>query len=400
MQEPTGDPTLGRRLRYRTLILVAFALGLAVVSAFGVLDRLGQGFVAATTAESIGILLVSMGFDAGISALQDLPIVGAGLDPINDAVERLSMVIVWAIGSLLLQRTALELVSSAAFQWGFVAICAVVVPLLLLLERRRSGDRSSIGVERYRGWLVRVLVVAAMVRFFVPAFLAASATVSNVVLQPEIEEHRATLEALSTEIFGGEETIVDDQETPGEQATAPQVADQQNEAAPADGETPETASADADGAEPAPEDREAAGPAPGDQDAAGPAPEDQDAAGPAPGDQEAAGPAPEDQGGFLGGLLGGVSAAQDAALDLLSGVSLPEIPDVILPEMPDLATIQAMAGEAMELLSRLLVAIAIKNIALPLVFLWIAVKAAAPLARWLIGLGTDDAEDSREPTIG
>ena len=380
MQEPTGDPTRGKRLRFRTLILVAFALGLAVVSAFGVLDRFGQGFVAATTAESIGILLVSMGFDAGISALQDLPIVGAGLDPINDAVERLSTVIVWAIGSLLLQRTALGLVSSAAFQWGFVAICAVVVPLLLLLERRRSGDRSSIGVERYRGWLVRVLVVAAMVRFFVPAFLAASATVSNVVLQPEIEEHRATLEALSTEIFGGEETIVDDQETPGEQATAPQVADQQNEAAPADGETPETASADADGAEPAPEDQEAAGPAPGDQDAAG--------------------PAPEDQGGFLGGLLGGVSAAQDAALDLLSGVSLPEIPDVILPEMPDLATIQAMAGEAMELLSRLLVAIAIKNIALPLVFLWIAVKAAAPLARWLIGLGTDDAEDSREPTIG
>ena len=103
---------------------------------------------------------------------------------------------------------------------------------------------------------------------------------------------------------------------------------------------------------------------------------------------------------MLGGLLGGLSAAQDAAVDILSGLSLPEIPDVILPEMPDLASVQAMAGEAMELLSRLLVAIAIKNIALPLVFLWIAVKAAVPLTRWLIELGTDGQQASRSVTTG
>ena len=138
MQEWTEDRNVGNRPRYRTLIFAAFALVLAIVSALGVLDEFGQDFVAATTAESIGILLVSMGFDAGVSALQNVPVVGAGLDPINDAVERLSTVIVWAIGSLVLQRTALEIVSSAAFQWGFVAVCVVAVPLLLWLERRRS----------------------------------------------------------------------------------------------------------------------------------------------------------------------------------------------------------------------------------------------------------------------
>ena len=370
MREWTGDRTLDSRSRYRTLIFAAFALGLAVVSAVGVLDEFGQRFVAETTTESIGILLVSMGFDAGVSALQDLPIVGAGLDPINDAVERLSTVIVWAIGSLLLQRTALELVSSATFQWGFVAISAVAIPLLLLLERRRSGNRAAPGMERLRGWLVRILVVAAMVRFFVPAFLAVSATVSNVVLQAEIDEHRATLEAVSAEIFGGEDTPADEQDHPNEPASGERIAAEQDAAAPADEALSEGVSGDGESVEPAPANDDGAQAAPANEDTAQAAPADQD--------------------GLLGGLLGGLSVAQDAAVDILSGLSLPEIPDVVLPEMPDLASVQAMAREAMELLSRLLVAIAIKNIALPLVFLWIAVKAVVPLARWLIGLGNAD----------
>lgn len=380
MQEDTDGRAVGNRPGYRTWILAVFALGLAAVSALGVLDEFGQGFVADTMAESIRILLVSMGFDAGISALQELPIVGGGLDPINDAVERLSTVIVWAIGSLLLQRTALELVSSAAFQWSFVALCVVAVPLLVLLERRRSGSGSTAGTDRYRGWIVRILVVAAMVRFLVPAFLAVSATVSNVVLQPEIDEHSANLAALSAEIFGSEQAIPDEQAIPGEQENGDTGADRQAAAAPVDGEAPEVASGDGEDVEPVP----------GDGDAA--------QAGPA--DPDVAEPESTEQTGFLGGLIGGLSAAQDAAIDILSGVSLPEVPDAILPEMPDLAAVQAMAEEGVQLLTRLLVAIAIKNIALPLVFLWIAVKAAVPLARWLIGLGTFDGRESRELTTG
>ncbi len=380
MQEDTDGRAVGNRPGYRTWILAVFALGLAAVSALGVLDEFGQGFVADTMAESIRILLVSMGFDAGISALQELPIVGGGLDPINDAVERLSTVIVWAIGSLLLQRTALELVSSAAFQWGFVALCVVAVPLLVLLERRRSGTGSTAGTDRYRGWIVRILVVAAMVRFLVPAFLAVSGTVSNVVLQPEIDEHSANLAALSAEIFGSEQAIPDEQAIPGEQENGDTGADRQAAAAPVDGEAPEVASGDGEDVEPVP----------GDGDAA--------QAGPA--DPDVAEPESTEQTGFLGGLIGGLSAAQDAAIDILSGVSLPEVPDAILPEMPDLAAVQAMAEEGVQLLTRLLVAIAIKNIALPLVFLWIALKAAVPLARWLIGLGTFDGRESRELTTG
>lgn len=379
MQDWTDAPSVGNRPPYRTLVFAAFALVLAIVSALGVLDEFGQDFVAATTAESIGILLVSMGFDAGVSALQNVPVLGAGLDPINDAVERLSTVIVWAIGSLVLQRTALELVSSAAFQWGFVALCVVVVPLLLWLERRRSGSPSTPGVDRYRGWLVRILVAAAMVRFFVPVFLAASATVSNVVLQPEIDEHRTNLAALSAEIFGGEATVPDEQPIADEQANGDGVAGQQD-AATADDEDSPAASGDAQDAQALPGNADAAESAPGNADATEPA-------------------SAEDE-SFLGGLLGGLSEAQDAAFELLSGVNLPELPDDILPELPDLEAVRAIAGEVMELLSRLLVVIAIKNIALPLVFLWIAVKAAVPLAAWLIGLGTLDHRESSDISSG
>lgn len=389
MQERTDDRSVGNRLRYRTLVFAAFALVLAIVSALGVLDEFGQDFVAATTAESIGILLVSMGFDAGVSALQNVPVVGAGLDPINDAVERLSTVIVWAIGSLVLQRTALEIVSSAAFQWGFVAVCVVAVPLLLWLERRRSGSPAAPGVDRYRGWLVRLLVAAAMVRFFVPVFLAASATVSNVVLQPEIDEHRANLAALSAEIFGGEAAIPDEQPILDEQANGEGVAERRN-AATADDEDSLAASGDA-------QDTQAL---PGNADAAESSPGSTDAAEPARGSADAAEPTSTDDESFLGGLLGGLSEAQDAALELFSGVNLPELPDDILPELPDLEAVRAIAGEVMELLSRLLVVIAIKNIALPLVFLWIAVKAAVPLAGWLIRLGTPDRRESSEVSAG
>ena len=188
------------------------------------------------------------------------------------------------------------------------------------------------------------------------------------MLQAEIDEHRATLEALSAEVFGGEESTAIDSPVPEEQATGEQTAAQPDAAA---NEAPPEV-------------------APGGDQAGDAAPGDPEVAGPAPGDPELAEPAPGEQGGFLDDLLGGLASAQDAALDLLSGVNLPEMPDVILPEMPDLATVQAMAGEAMQLLSRLLVAVAIKDIALPLVFLWIAVKAAVPIARWLIGLGTAD----------
>ena len=46
------------------------------------------------------------------------------LDPVNDAVERLSSTLVWAISSLFIQRILLEMVASPVFKW---ALCWIGV---------------------------------------------------------------------------------------------------------------------------------------------------------------------------------------------------------------------------------------------------------------------------------
>ena len=142
--------------------------------------------------------------------------IGEALDPINDAVERLSSVMVWAIGSLLLQRTALDVASSTVFNWGFVAIAVATISILMLSERQRLGDKPNASLGRYRGFVVRLFVVAAMVRFFVPAFVAISVLLSEAILQPKIDEHQQSLSALYADIFADEQQIVDGAENGGQ----------------------------------------------------------------------------------------------------------------------------------------------------------------------------------------
>ncbi len=215
MQEKTRDQTTGNRYLYRIMILAAFAL--AILSSAGWLDRFAEDRISDTTNESIGIFVVSRSINAGISTLQSSEVgigiasmqIGELLDPINDAAERLSSVMVWAIGSLLLQRFTLEVASGTLFKWGFVLIACLTLVALLLAEYRRSRNKPIARLDRYRGVLIRIFVLAAMLRFIVPAFVAISLLVSQQFLQPRIDAERAGLAELQEEISGGEQEIVD-----------------------------------------------------------------------------------------------------------------------------------------------------------------------------------------------
>ena len=215
MQEKTRDRATDNRHLYRTMILAAIAL--AILSSVGWLDNFAEERLSDTTNESIGIFVVSRGINAGISTLQSSEVgigiasmqIGELLDPINDAAERLSGVMVWAIGSLLLQRFALELVSANLFKWVFVAIALVTLVTLSIAEYRRSRNKPGAGVDRYRGVLIQIFVLAALLRFIVPVFVAISLLVSQQFLQPRIEEERMGLAELQEEISGGEQEIVD-----------------------------------------------------------------------------------------------------------------------------------------------------------------------------------------------
>ena len=215
MQEHTRDGTTEHRSLYRIMILVALAL--AVLSSVGWLDDFAEGRIADTTNESIGIFVASRGINAGISTLQSAEVgigiasmqIGELLDPINDAAERLSSVMVWAIGSLLLQRFTLEIASAALFKWGFVAIACATLTVLLIAEYRRSRNKPSASLDGYHRVLIQMFVLAAMLRFIVPAFVAVSLIVSQQFLQPRIEEERVGLAQLREQISSEEQQIVD-----------------------------------------------------------------------------------------------------------------------------------------------------------------------------------------------
>ena len=99
--------------RNRTIIFSLFALVLAVLSFHGVLDNLASSKIDELIKRSFGLLLVSKGINTIVSILQTIEFkipfissaqIGQILDPVNDGAERLTNGLIWATGSLFLQR--------------------------------------------------------------------------------------------------------------------------------------------------------------------------------------------------------------------------------------------------------------------------------------------------------
>ena len=132
---------------------------------------------------------------------------GELLDPINDATERLSSVMVWAIGSLLLQGIVLAFVSSTVVKWLFAAIAVgTIATLTFVLRRRSTGNPGLDLLHKFFEATVRIFILAAIVRFIVPAFVLASYLAGQALLQPEIDRNSGELSAISEEV-----SVVDQQ---------------------------------------------------------------------------------------------------------------------------------------------------------------------------------------------
>ena len=200
----------------RAMIVGAVSLVLIAVSFHGGLDEFTQEKVAQTTNETIGIYVVSRAINALVSMLQtsqfNVPLLasmqfGQMLDPVNDAVERLSSTVVWAVGSLFVQRILLEVAASLVFKWTLFSIGVATVAALLLMEWSRArmwccrmSGVTDRGLERGRDWLVRSFVVVAIFRFIIPLFIGASFLVSQIFLESEITKYREQLSVLETQV--------------------------------------------------------------------------------------------------------------------------------------------------------------------------------------------------------
>ena len=204
---------------YRAIIFAAFAFALLALSSHGALDDFAHEQVANTTTESIGIYAAARLINASISVLQtsqvNVPLlasiqIGELLDPINDVVERLSSAMIWAIGSLFLQRIVLEITSSPVFKWTFFAFGLAVIFALLLFSWERSRNVflrtltiPEVKLDGCQDLIVRVFVIAAIFRFIVPVFIAISFLISQMILESEINENRESLSSFSAQVAMG-----------------------------------------------------------------------------------------------------------------------------------------------------------------------------------------------------
>lgn len=208
-------------IRSTDAILAGVLLALTMLSFHGALDDLAYDRLNETTTESVGIYALARATNAGISVLQSSEVgikfigkvsvkVGEVLDPINDAIERLSSIMLWAIGSLLLQRLVLEVTSTAVFRWGFSCIGVVAFLALFLPAWKPFRDMarirfqiSDVGLARCRDLLVRIFVVGAIVRFIVPGFVIVSVVAAEMFLGNTIQDHRDRLSVLSADVEAG-----------------------------------------------------------------------------------------------------------------------------------------------------------------------------------------------------
>ena len=203
-------------IRYRAVIFAFFAFVLLAFSFHGMLDDFAHEKVADTTTESIAIYALAQGVNAAISVFQTSQVkvpflasiqVGELLDPVNDAIERLSSAMAWAIGSLILQRIVLEFVSSPVFKWIFFSLGLAAISTLLLFGWERSRNVfsrtlaiSEVKLDGCQDLLIRAFVIAAIFRFIVPILIAVSFLISQMMLESEINKTRESLSSFSAQV--------------------------------------------------------------------------------------------------------------------------------------------------------------------------------------------------------
>lgn len=195
--------------RNRAILFSAVAVALAFLSFHGALDDSAFSKLDDLTKQSIALLAVSRGINGIVSVLKSIEFgaivssvqIGQVLDPIDDAAERLSVALMWAIGSLFLQDILLKIASGWMLKWAFLVITVLTAGTLLLAqsERLRAAVVATFGVShvalaQFQGLLIKAFVVATIFRFIVPTFAVASFLVSQALVAPEIEKHKGDLE--------------------------------------------------------------------------------------------------------------------------------------------------------------------------------------------------------------
>ncbi len=176
---------LGRRLATSLLLLGLLALALS-----GTVDSRGFDYTERSFKRALVTFGVARGLNAVISVAQGTEVgiqpAGVGinfapgevLDPVNDLVERFSLVMLASATALGLQRLALEIFATPVFS---VLLGGLLLPTLWLLWRRGPGDL-------WRARLLRLSLIILLLRFAVPVIALAGEGLYEVYLDQRYSE--------------------------------------------------------------------------------------------------------------------------------------------------------------------------------------------------------------------
>lgn len=205
------------------LLWSVVAVAATAIAWSGQADDLGRAYAQETLARALVTFAIARTLNGVISTAQGTELslepggvgvnfhIGEILDPINDLIERFSVVMLVSTSSLGLQNVLLAMTG----WWGISALLsAAAIVALLTLWAPRSIPISARLAQRW-------LLIIALVRFAIPALMITSTLVFNTFLA---EEHAAATQAL--EQTGTEIEEIAEQATPPEPEEAPSLVDQ------------------------------------------------------------------------------------------------------------------------------------------------------------------------------
>ncbi len=198
-QHPVATPAKpGARRAFWTVV----ALGLAITAVSGRVDTIGESYAADALTRALVTFAVARALNGVISAAQGTEVslepggvgvnfsVGEMLDPINDLVERFSLVMLVATSSLGLQSLLLTMTGSWLVDAVLVALAAAVLAGSWIPAARALDGPAT------RRWLA----ITAIVRFAIPVLMIASSTIFDSFLAERHAQATEVLESTSQEI--------------------------------------------------------------------------------------------------------------------------------------------------------------------------------------------------------
>lgn len=183
----------GREKNYFFISLVVFTVLLSWLEA---IDRHTAEYIDGALVQATATFAIARAFNAIVSVLQEFTVsiftfeiaIGQALDPINDLVEQFSSLMKLALGSLIMQKVILEIVSENFFKI-ILSISGLFFILTIILNK-----------FQYLQIAFKTFIFLAFVRFSVVMVVLFYSAVDTAFINEKIEKDQAYLESFPQDV--------------------------------------------------------------------------------------------------------------------------------------------------------------------------------------------------------